>query len=335
MRAYASFLAAAAGGMALLAAGCADKAADVRPVSARHCPDPSALFGDVAIDGGVVQLGSDRFYPEERPIRTVEIAPFVIDATEVTNAQFAAFVEAENYVTRAERGLPEEAYADVPDVLRAPGSAVFTPPLEGGNPASWWRFAPGASWRAPEGPGSSIDGRDHYPVVHITHEDALAYALWRGRRLPTEAEWEAAARGGLVGASYAWGETPPDSLETPAANTWQGLFPFVDKALDGFAGVAPVGCYAPNGFGSYDALGNVWEWTSDPYYPDREGLDDPEAPPEGFDPRQPGVAVGVVKGGSHLCAENYCVRFRPAARQAQELIFATSHIGFRTAADAP
>ena len=300
-----------------------------------QCSPGDKQITSVVIPGGEITIGDDRFYPEESPVRTVEIAPFEIDAIEVTNAAFAEFVEATGYVTRAERGLTESKFDHLPDNFRKPGSAVFTKPLEQGdmNPATWWKFIEGASWRQPEGPDSSVDGKENFPVVHIAHEDALAYAEWRGRRLPTEAEWEAAARSGKSGAPYAWGVTPPDKFAKPPANTWQGLFPYVNQKTDGHAGLAPVGCYAPNDFGAFDMIGNVWEWTSDPYYPDRESISDPQAPEDGYDPNQPGVAVGVIKGGSYLCAENFCARFRPAARQAQDLTFSASHIGFRTAAD--
>ncbi|MGD2133844.1 MAG: formylglycine-generating enzyme family protein [Maricaulaceae bacterium] len=274
--------------------------------------------GTVAqIPAGAFDFGSSAFYPEEGPVTRIEVASFDIDVHEVTNAQFAAFVEATGYVTSAERaeelGFP------------APGSAVFS--------AAQWKFVPGASWRHPEGPDSSITGRDHDPVVQVSLEDARAYAAWAGRALPTETQWEYAARGGLNGADYAWG----DAL-TPGgahmANTWQGPFPVIDTANDGHMGRAPVGCYEANSYGLHDMIGNVWEWTDDPYFPNHRFVADPadahDAPPEGFDPRQPSVPVGVIKGGSFLCAPNFCARYRPAARHAQDTGLGTNHIGFRT-----
>ena len=230
-----------------------------------------------------------------------------VDAHEVTNKQFLAFVEATGYRTRAERGLPEEIYAGLPDDARVPGSAVFIPPTEEGplNPARWWSFVPGANWRHPEGPGSSIEGRDDYPVVHIAYEDAAAYAKWKGRRLPTAAEWERAARGGLENQKYEWGNEEPTGTE---ANYWQGVFPILNTRADGFAGLAPAACFNANGYGLYDMTGNVWEWTT----------------------TSGGAGVGIVKGGSYLCARNYCSNYRPGAVHPQDLTLGTSHIGFRT-----
>lgn len=269
-------------------------------------PAPGAAQDLVAVPGGRLLMGAGAMYREEGPTVVVDVAPFAIDRYEVTNRQFAAFVAATGYVTMAERG-PE------------PGSAVFTPQkaLAGLSDAMpWWRFQPGANWRAPEGSGSTIAGRDDDPVVHVAFEDALAYARWLGRDLPTEAEWEFAARGGIVGARYAWGDDP-EAAAVPRANTWQGFFPVEDSGADGHAGLAPVGCYKPNGYGLHDMIGNVWEWTADPYVAGmRPGTGDP--------------AVRTVKGGSYLCSPDYCARFRPAARQPQKTGLGTSHIGFRT-----
>ena len=315
---------------AILAAGCGARDEGAMPDLAVAACAPAA--GSVRIDAGSYMLGEDRFYPEEGPVREVAVGAFEIDRTEVTNAQFAEFVAATGYVTRAERGLAEPAFDHLPDEMRRPGSAVFQKPLSSVNLnlASWWKFMEGASWRAPEGEGSSIDGREDHPVVHIALEDAEAYAKWRGRRLPSEAEWEVAARGGLDRAKYAWGDAPPGKSDKPMANTWQGVFPVLNQETDGYAGSAPVGCFPPNGYGLFDMTGNAWEWTSDPYYPRRGRAGEGAG---GEDPNQPGVPVGVIKGGSFLCAENYCVRFRPAARQGQDLTFSASHIGFRTAKD--
>ena len=287
----------------------------------------------VLVPAGTYQVGDERFYRDEGPVHRIEVDAFEIDATEVTNRQFREFITATGYKTRAERGLPEAEFEVWPAELRTPGSAVFLKPASEANmnPANWWKFVEGASWRAPFGPGSDIEGLDEFPVVHIAYEDAQEYAEWAGRRLPTEDEWEIAARGGSAGKPYAWGDTPPDELVAPAANTWQGIFPFINSERDGYEGVSPVGCFAPNAYGAYDMIGNVWEWTSDPYYPDRTPESRDQDALGGFDPAQPGVSVGVIKGGSFLCAENYCARFRPAARHAQDLMLGASHIGFRTA----
>lgn len=271
------------------------------------------------LPGGSFVMGSEEHYREEAPQIEVEVAPFNIDLHEVTNGQFAEFVEATGFRTLAER--------EAPDGFDQPGSAVFG--------KTEWAFVSGADWRHPSGPDSTIDGHDNEPVVHIALEDAQAYARWKGRRLPTEAEYEYAARGGLNGTEFAWG----DAL-TPGgrymANHWQGVFPFADTGGDGHKGIAPIGCFDPNGYGIYDMIGNVWEWTSDPYYPEHriEAMGGDALPPEGLDPRQPATPVGVIKGGSFLCAENYCRRYRPAARHAQDTGMGTNHIGFRTAADA-
>ena len=284
---------------------------------ADHCYT-GQLEATANLPGGQFFMGSDHHYREEAPVEEVEVAPFNIDLHEVTNLQFAEFVEATGYVTLAEQ--------EAPDGFKNPGSAVFS--------GTEWSFVEGANWRHPEGPDSTIEGHSHEPVVQIALEDAQSYAKWKGRRLPTEIEYEYAARGGLNGKEFAWG----DAL-TPGgrymANHWQGVFPFSDTGSDGHKGRAPVGCYDANGYGIYDMIGNVWEWTSDPYFPDHRfgHEEDTNLSPNGLDPRQPGVPVGVIKGGSFLCAENYCRRYRPAARHAQDTGMGTNHIGFRTAAD--
>jgi formylglycine-generating enzyme required for sulfatase activity len=320
--------------IAMSAGSCGGDAVDDRQGARAACAPADALERTIDVPGGRYQLGDTRFYPEEAPVVTLDVAAFNMDAYEVTNAQFAAFVQATGYVTRAQRGLDEPEFAHLPEDMRAAGSAVFTPPVSssGVNIGTWWRFVPGASWMAPRGPGSDVEAMPHHPVVHVTLEDAQAYARWRGRRLPTEAEWEVAARGGLVGAPYAWGTVHPDNSETALANTWQGFFPLKNEAVDGFIGAAPVGCFAPNGFGLYDMIGNVWEWTTDAYRSRRSmanagnATGDQETTPTGN---------GVIKGGSYLCAENYCGRFRPAARHSQDLSLGTSHIGFRTVSSGP
>jgi len=261
-------------------------------------------------------MGSEKHHPEERPARSVTVGDFWIDRTEVTNTEFAAFVAATGYVTVVERPVDPVKYAAAPPELRSPGSIVFRQPNTIANlvdPRQWWAYVPGTSWRHPEGPGSSIDDRLDHPVVHVTHADALAYARWRGNDLPTEAEWEFAARGGLDGKAYTWGdEKLPGG--TWQANTWQGIFPLSNQIADGYEGTAPVGCYQPNGYGLFDMAGNVWEITADDYR----------------DLRGPQPEMKVVKGGSHLCADNFCYRYRPSGRQPASIDVGASHIGFRT-----
>lgn len=302
---------------AFAAAACgAPQAEEIAQADAQTADGPScardlaALDGDAAIPGGAFVMGSDAFYPEEGPARPAEAPDFRIDRHEVTNDQFAAFVAATGYVTVAERAPDPADFPGLDPEALAPGSAVFVAGDEAGQGGEW-RFVPGASWRAPMGPGSDLQGKGELPVVHVAYEDAAAYAAWAGRRLPSETEWERAARAGLDGAAYEWGsELAPD--DEWRANTWQGAFPLEDRGEDGFIGAAPVGCYGASAYGLYDMTGNVWEWTSDAY---------------GGDP-----ALGVVKGGSFLCAESYCARYRPSARQPYERNFSASHIGFRTVA---
>ena len=292
--------------------------------------------GMVRLEGGTFTMGADDERPEERGTREVTVSPFWIDRHEVTNAQFAAFVDATGYRTVAERGLDPDLYRAIPADLRVPGSMVFSPPSDPvslHDQRAWWRYVPGANWRQPLGEGSSIDGLDNYPVVHIAHEDAMAYADWAGRDLPTEAEWEFAARGGLEGARYTWGETY-NPAEGWKANTWQGSFPHENTAADGHAGSAPVGCFAANGYGLYDMAGNVWEYARDYWAPGHPPFAeaDPTGPGRVFatrfgSPMGPSV---VVKGGSWLCAPGFCLRYRPSARQPQEPGLGSNHIGFRT-----
>lgn len=267
----------------------------------------------IIIPGGTAILGGSDA-PDDAPPRRVTVPGFRIDATEVTNTQFAEFVRATGYVTLAERAPRAEDHPELSPELLVPGSAVFVPPsrIEGTEDISqWWRFTPGANWRHPNGADSNISGRENMPVVHVAYEDALAYARWRGHSLPTEAQWEIAARGGLDQKRYAWGdELVPDGIHR--ANVWQGAFPLVDTGGDGFKGAAPVGCFEANGYGLHDMIGNVWEWTT------------------GSDPATPGTRI--IKGGSFLCAPNYCARYRPAARQFGDPSLGASHIGFRTVA---
>ncbi|WP_119157423.1 formylglycine-generating enzyme family protein [Caldimonas tepidiphila] len=294
-------------------------------------PADGELAGMVHIPAGRFMMGSERHYDEELTPHEVEVDAFWMDRHDVTNAQFSRFVQATGYRTLAERGRDAKRYRELPSELHAPGSVVF---VQGpGGQAGVWRFVEGADWRHPEGPGSSIAERANHPVVHIAYEDAQAYARWLGRELPTEAQWEYAARGGLDGAPYVWGHEfrPQGQI---MANTWQGRFPQHDAGEDGYAGTSPVGCFASNGWGLYDMAGNVWQWTASWYSPRHPAgaQRNPAGPAEddSADPAQPGVKARVIKGGSHLCAPNYCMRYRPSARQPRDIAFGTSHLGFRT-----
>ena len=294
----------------------------------------------VRIEGGVFRMGSDRFYPEEAPVREVRVESFAIEPCAVTNEQFSKFVRKTGYVTVAERPLEAADYPGAPPENLVPGALVFhmtAGPVDYRDFTQWWSWVPGACWKHPEGPGSSIDGRPDHPVVHVAFEDAEAYAHWAGKRLPTEAEWEFASRGGLEGKDFVWG----DEMEPggkPAANTWQGEFPWKSTARHG-ARTMPVGRFEPNGFGLYDMAGNVWEWTTDWYAADRSAVESPccagDARERSFDPCQPGSRIPrkVLKGGSFLCSPSYCLRFRPAARSPQAIDTGMSHVGFRCVAD--
>ncbi len=300
-------------------------------------------WGDemVWIPGGTFRMGSNRHYPEEAPAHRVSVEGFWIERTPVTNAQFAEFVKATGHVTFAEIAPdPKDYPGALPHMLYA-GSMVFRRPLErvgADHWGHWWTFMKGADWRHPLGPGSSMDGLEDHPVVHIAYEDAVAYARWAGKDLPTEAEWEFAARGGLDGAEFVWGDefAPGGRM---MANTWQGEFPWQNLKTDGYEGTSPVGSFPPNGYGLHDMAGNVWEWTTDWYQEHGRirnaccTLDDPRGGERdgSHDPRLPDIPIPrkVMKGGSYLCAPNYCRRYRPAARMAQPVDTATCHLGFR------
>ena len=297
----------------------------------------------VSIEGGEFTMGSTDFYPEERPVRRVRVDPFAIDRYPVTNADFAGFAGATGYLTVAERPIDPSEYPGAIAELCVPASLVFQPTagaVDLRDLHQWWAWTPGASWKHPLGPDSTLDGLADHPVVHVALEDVQEYATWAGKALPSEAEWEFAARGGLHGAAYTWGDemTPGGSQ---MANTWQGEFPWQNLLLDGYERTSPVvGTFPANGYGLYDMAGNVWEWTSDWY---SLGLNaEPvkpccaAAPPrvpgieESYDPRVAArVPRKVVKGGSHLCAPSYCLRFRPAARSPQMVDSPMSHLGFR------
>jgi formylglycine-generating enzyme required for sulfatase activity len=292
------------------------------------------------IPGGTFLMGSDVHYVEEGPVHSAKVNSFWIDKYTVTNEQFARFVEATEYVTAAEREPRAEDYPGAKPELLKPGAVVFCKPkvrVDKNNHYNWWNYVIGADWRHPEGPESSIADRAKHPVVHIAYEDAEAYAKWVGKEIPTEAEWEYAARGGLKHETYAWGsEFTPDGKYM--ANTWQGEFPWQNLLDDGYERTAPVGQYPPNGYGLYDMIGNVWEWTDD-WYSSRHPVvrtccgSGPVqlAREQSYDPQMPNIRIPrrVIKGGSFLCAPNYCRRYRPAARMAQPIDTSICHLGFR------
>ncbi len=299
------------------------------------------MVDQIALRGGTFTMGSDAHYRDEGPTRSKTVEPFAIDARPVTNDDFAVFVAETGYVTLAERALNADDYPGAPPENLQPGSMVFTMtprPVELRNYAQWWRWVTGADWRHPTGPESTVEGSGDHPVVHVAWEDVEAYASWAGKEVPTEAEWEFAARGGLEGAEFTWGEGDPQETDNPKANTWQGRFPTENTEQDGWVRTSPVGIYEPNGYGLYDMAGNVWEWTKDFYHnPSLDGgsscctADRPSAAAASVDPAQPDFPIPrkVIKGGSHLCTTQYCFRYRPAARQPQMIDTSTSHLGFR------
>jgi formylglycine-generating enzyme required for sulfatase activity len=301
------------------------------PADADMCWIPAATF----------EMGSDHHYPEEAPAHTVRVDGFWMDRYAVTNREFDRFVRATGYVTLAERPVDPDLYPGARPELLVPSSVVFAKPagpVDLRNAYNWWAYIAGADWRHPHGPQSSLQDLWNHPVVHIAFEDAAAYAHWLGKNLPTEAEWELAARGGLEAAEFAWGDefTPKGRAQ---ANTWQGEFPWQNTQEDGYEWTAPVGSFPPNGHGLHEMTGNVWEWTTDWYRTHHEGGASACCAPsnprggkleESFDPNQPiKIPRRVMKGGSYLCAPNYCRRYRPAARMAQPIDTSTCHLGFR------
>jgi formylglycine-generating enzyme len=337
---------------AILGSALGAQAGEFQPTVIHPAAAPGeAPAGMVWIPGGEFSMGSEDPtkmqcegagsdpMPDARPIHRVAVDGFWMDATEVTNAEFAKFVKETGYVTVAERKPDPKDFPGVPEEYLVPGSIVFTPtagPVPLGNSNSWWRYEPGASWQHPEGPGSDVKSRGDHPVVHISYEDAASYAKWAGKRLPTEAEWEFAARGGKTGMPFAWGDElrPGGKWMT---NIYQGKFPVKDSGEDGFAGAAPVKSFPPNGFGLYDMAGNVWEWCSDYYRPDsyaqiaKSGLvpRNPQGPSDSYDPSEPGVPKRVQRGGSFLCSDQYCTRYMIGSRGKGELSSAANHTGFR------
>jgi formylglycine-generating enzyme required for sulfatase activity len=292
----------------------------------------------VWIDGGSFLMGSEDFYPEERPVHRVEVDGFWIDRHQVTVAEFRRFVKATDHVTVAERPLDPAIYPDADPSLLVPGALVFhktARPVDLNDYRNWWSYVPGASWRHPEGPDSTLNGRERHPVTQIAYEDAEAYADWAGKELPTEAEWEFAARGGLEGTAFTWGDEQSPKGKA-MANTWQGEFPWENQLLDGYERTSPVEQFPPNGYGLYDMAGNVWEWTTDFFTPTHGEVEHACCAPRNprVDEMHPSLADEsiprrVTKGGSHLCAPNYCLRYRPAARQGEAVDTSTGHIGFR------
>lgn len=296
------------------------------------------------IPGGTYWMGSEDFYPEERPVHQVTVDGFWMDTTAVTVAEFRRFVKATGHVTTAEIAPDPADYPDADPALLVPGSLVFTSPpgpVSLDDYTQWWSFTPGADWRHPEGADSNIGGRERHPVTHVSYFDAQAYAAWAGKELPTEAEWEFAARGGLDRQAYVWGDHDSPGGR-PGGNVWQGQFPWENLLEDGYERTAPVGKFRPNGYGLFDMAGNVWEWTADHYTSDHAHSSKNVAPASSCCiPRNPRAefatealvgepyARRVIKGGSHLCAPNYCLRYRPAARQGESEESSTCHVGFR------
>jgi formylglycine-generating enzyme len=310
---------------------------------------PAPLAGMAWIPAGTFAMGSADFYPEERPVHRVALDGFWMDEHPVTVAEFRRFVHATGYQTVAQRPLDPAVYPGADPALLVPGSLVFQRPpgpVDTRDVSNWWAYLPGACWLHPGGPGTGVSHHSEHPVTHVALEDAEAYAAWAGKELPTEAEWEYAARGGLDGAIYAWGDefTPGGQL---MANTWQGEFPWQNLVLDGYEATSPAGSFPANGYGLADMTGNVWEWTSDYYIP-RHAAGAGPACCVPRNPRatsaelskvggEPGSAIPrqVIKGGSHLCAPNYCLRYRPAARQGETIETSASHLGFRCVSREP
>ena len=296
--------------------------------------------GMVWISGGTFWMGCENCeMPDALPMHVVKVDGFWMDTTPVTNAAFEKFVKATGYLTIAERPPDPKDFPGAPPEMLVPGSAVFTPPhheVSLDTPLQWWRYGKGASWKQPEGPGSNVVDRQNHPVVHIAWEDAMAYAKWAGKRLPTEAEFEFAARGGLDRNLYSWGNELKPGGKWPA-NIWQGRFPVENRVEDGYAATSPVRAFPPNGYGLYDVGGNVWQWCSDWYRPDyfasfkssSTPVDNPIGPDDSFDPQEPGIPKRVQKGGSFLCSDAYCTRYLVGSRGKGATDSGSSNVGFR------
>ena len=317
------------------------------PAHIKKVPGMAYITGGEFSMGGINPVGLNGgghdAMEDTRPIHQVYVDAFYMDETEVTNGQFSAFVKATGYITVAEQKPTKEEFPGVPEEALVAGAVVFTPPAHEvllNDHLQWWQYIHGANWRHPAGPNSNITGKDNYPVVHIAYEDAEAYARWAGKRLPTEAEWEFAARAGKTGNLYTWGNEMKNAGKWQA-NTFQGRFPNADIASDGFAGIAPVKQFPPNAYGLYDIAGNVWEWCSDWYRPDyyatlaKAGVSrNPKGPGSSFDPAEPGLPKKVQRGGSFLCTDQYCTRYMVGTRGKGEWRSATNHVGFRCVKDA-
>jgi len=296
--------------------------------------------GMVHIPAGTFQMGTDDpAFPDAHPVHKVTVNEFWMDEHEVTNAEFEKFVKATNFITIAERKLNPKDFPDVPPESLVPGSGVFSPPDQQvtlDNPLQWWKYVPGASWRHPFGPQSDIQGLENNPVIHVSYEDALEYAKWAGKRLPTEAEWQYAAQGNHPGQKYYWGnELKPGGKWM--ANIYQGDFPSKNTGEDGFIGIAPVKSFPPNGYGLYDMDGNVWEWCNDFYRPDYYEVspaNNPKGPSNSYDPDEPNAVKRVQSGGSFLCSDQYCIRYRPGSRGKGEVSSGSNNLGFRCVKDA-
>lgn len=307
----------------------------------KEASDISSPAGMVWIPAGRFEMGSDDpAFMDSRPVHTVELDGFWMDEHEVTNAEFEKFVKATHYATVAERPLNPADFPGVPAENLVPGSGVFIPPSQAvslDNPLQWWRYVPGANWRHPHGPVSSVKGQGNKPVVHISYEDALAYAKWAGKRLPAEAEWEYAAQGGQGRQKYYWGaELKPGGKWM--ANIYQGNFPDKNTGEDGFIGIAPVKYFPPNSYGLYDMEGNVWEWCNDYYRPDyyrKSPVKNPQGPSDSYDPDEPNVVKRVQRGGSFLCSDQYCIRYKAGSRGKSEVSSGSNNLGFRCVKDGP